>query len=395
MLRSALGWVTGSSDSAGSPQPTSNPLQTTETPPGNPIPTPGANDIPGDGPPPYRPTTVNLVRDLVQNWERRPNEIDGVIHGLFSAQQEFELNYAVDLITLAASHSALLRRAVGIMKNLADQRRVFQVLSQAFIGLGAEVSMDTRRYLVAAVEASRPRESGPPAPLTLVDADPLQVGYRNSERHTSNQRAPNQVVALNLAPSQVAAFRRLNRSGSTNILPDDVPAARERQALGTGWEVVLQYRTSRTLPAGVAPTRAQMETIRFLNLDLGSSETEERPNTSKNLCVCAKIIYFRNMDVTDEDFSCLTSDVALGSFKEKAYRKTLNSCKSQCQRNAWGGEYFLTFVQKAFAGPGGTTYDDYRRMTIEQRQAFWGPRITLEVVKKLFRYLEPVNFDQA
>jgi hypothetical protein len=215
MIRSALNWVTGSADSAGNPQPTSNPLQTTETPPGNPIPTPGANDIPGVEPPPYRPTTTNLVRDLVQNWERCANEIDGVIHNLFSAQQEFELNYAVDLITLVASHSALLQRAVGIMKHLADQRRVFQVLSQAFIGLGAEVSMETRQYLVAAVEASRPRESGPPAPLALVDVDPLQVGYRNSERHISNQRAPNQVIALNLAPSQVAAFRRLNRTGST------------------------------------------------------------------------------------------------------------------------------------------------------------------------------------
>ena len=103
--------------------------------------------------------------------------------------------------------------------------------------------------------------------------------------------------------------------------------------LGTGWELILQYRIDgqRALPPGAAPhTRAQLETIRHLNLDFGS-ETLERPETSKKLWVFAKIIYFRNLDITDEDITCLTSEVALGSYKERSFQKSLTNAKCQYQ----------------------------------------------------------------
>jgi hypothetical protein len=83
----------------------------------------------------------------------------------------------------------------------------------------------------------------------------------------------------------------------------------QHQSMGRGWENIRRYGTDgrRALPEGQpAYTAAQLETIRLLNVQLTESDV---PFLKKWINNCAKILYFRNLNVPNEDISILLNEL--------------------------------------------------------------------------------------
>jgi hypothetical protein len=132
-----------------------------------------------------------------------------------------------------------------------------------------------------------------------------------------------------------------------------------------------------------------LETIRILNAEFNSSD-DSTPR--KALGSISKVIYFRNMDITPEDVACLVRTLPFLNPIEQRVKQILKEKKQTHQNRIWGGSHFSAWVRQTFTSSNATTY---KRLSVEEKRAFWDRRITLEVVRNIFRWLHPVDIVSA
>jgi hypothetical protein len=130
-----------------------------------------------------------------------------------------------------------------------------------------------------------------------------------------------------------------------------------------------------------------LKAISCLNFNLKSARGRIPPKVLNSI---AKIIYFRNLDITAQDSAILLSNVSPG--RRKTLKKMLKIMKAELQRQVWRNKWFLGWVGQQVPKTAGCR-DSAVRLWGGQR--FWESRVNFNIVGRLFAPLQPVNIAVA
>jgi hypothetical protein len=134
-------------------------------------------------------------------------------------------------------------------------------------------------------------------------------------------------------------------------------------------------------------TGPQKTTIRILK---GVRDAEDKVTSlSARLGRIARIVYFRNMDVTEEDIEYLSHHLARGSITGEHIARLLVDKKQQLQTKIWASKGFTEWARKPFEQ---INEAQYLRKSVNKRRTFWDSRVTLKLVEELFKPLHAVTF---
>ena len=146
-----------------------------------------------------------------------------------------------------------------------------------------------------------------PPPFRTATIVPGQ-NYWTERRAANNPRPTDEVLPVEFGPSQLANMIRLERYGTATH--EDVPSSKPAVAVGSGWECVKRDGLDGIRAGEEEYTAPQRTTITALNAPF---DTPDKSALSKRLGPVARIVYFRNMDITDEDIEYLSKDVPVCS----------------------------------------------------------------------------------
>ena len=228
-----------------------------------------------------------------------------------------------------------------------------------------------------------------PAPYRFAEPEPGENYWANNRAH-DNQRPEDEVRPLTLGPSQLTHSLSLDLRGigGQKYIPPSKPAA----PLGGGWECILRDGEDGLRMGEAAHTAPQRESIPALNAVF---DTENHAALLAQLRPIARIIFFRNMEISDEDIAYLAKDVAFGSTIDREIRNILVAARQQIQNRIWASPFFKDWVKAVFTGEEGINAATYNAITSEAKHELWESRVDLEFAKKVFDALDPVDLTTA
>ena len=228
-----------------------------------------------------------------------------------------------------------------------------------------------------------------PAPLRFAEPE-LGENYWANNRAHDNQRPEDEVRPLTLGPAQLTLSLSLDRRGigGQKYIPPSKPAA----ALGSGWECIPRDGEDGVRMGEAAHTGPQRESIQALN---AMFDTANHAALLAKLSPIARIIFFRNMEISDEDIACVAKDVVFGSTIDREIRNILMKARQQIQNRIWASPFFKDWVEAVFEGKEGIDAATYNAMTSEAKHELWEGRVDLEFAKNVFRALDPVDLTTA
>ena len=195
-------------------------------------------------------------------------------------------------------------------------------------------------------------ESLPPSETLLSNDAPRQSVEHPGETRLSNETATKSIESLDPSePPNDINIQTYNPqvayAKNASLIPET--------ATVPGWENFRLDRTDGqrpTLAGQLKYSEAQIKSIGVLNADLEVGRGRIPP---KVLGPIAKVIYFRNLDISALDLSRLLSNVSSPARRENI-KKSLKNTTLDLQRKIWCNDWFLEWVRNHVPSAARGTY---------------------------------------